>query len=445
MERGKILGKLITSGLILLISVFIQAQSVEETRKILRFGLESQLLDTLRQLTLQKNEEYLSDVENLLSSYQTNPVREAVLRYFTEIKKPVSDEKIKMITLDQERWPNSLLLTFSDYVVSLKLDNLTQYIVPLLNADSVFQRGVATRLIGRLGIQEQSNVLLQILKNPETPVELVGDLVIALGRLEHDEAAEEIKRVFLDGSSSAALKAQCLEALSYFDNEIAHEVFHDALTNENAIVRSAAIRFSAGMKTFNLNHELILRGLRDQSPNVRLAAAQALQDRPMREALDMLQYRASTDPDTRVRQESLAAIKKIDDGEWRIKMIDLLQNRRADTQLWGEILRQIFEEKIEEALEPLRKVLTEDSRLPNSTSLSSFAQRYSLTEWAKADELLPLILRSANGNAQLVILRTLQRRNRRDLRSLLEDTGRTTRNAQVRAFIQNLLKQWDES
>ncbi len=418
---------------------------MEDIRNILRFGLETQVLETLRQLSIQKDEEFSSEVENLLTPYQTPAVREASLRYFTEIKKAVSKERIEAIVGDRDRWPNNLLLTFSDHVVSLDRRELSPYILPLIDSDSIFQRGVAIRVIGRLKIKEKAEELLQILKKPDTPAELLGDLVIALGRLSYAEASEEIKRLFEDGSSSAALKAQCLEALSQLDDSTAKSVFEDALNNENAIVRSAAIRFSASMKSFAPSYEIFLRALRDQSPNVRLAAAEALQNRPIPETLDMLLFRASNDPDSSVRQASLMAIKKIDEGQWRGRVIELINNRRADTQLWQKILQEVFENKITEALDALRKVLMEDSRLPNSPSLNSFAQRYSLTEWSQADELLPLIFRSANGSAQLTILRTIQRRNRRDFQPLIEETERTTRNAQVRSFIQNLLKQWKDS
>jgi len=429
--------------LLLSLTLNVFAQTSNEIRDIIKFGLENQVLDMLRQLTLQKDLNFTNEIEALLTPYQSFAVREAVLRYFSEVKKSISKEKINLIVNDLDKWPNSLVLTFSNYIVSLEAKDLFQYFEPMLHSDSIFQEGAAIRLIGQLKLNETAETLFEKLKKPETPPELIGDLVVALGRLNHQPASEEIKRIFEDGSSSAALKALCLEALSRLDNSTSQETFLIAFQDENAIVRSAALKQAVNMKNYPLNLEIYLRALRDTSPNVRLAAAEALAERQLEGTFEMLIFRASQDPDNKVRQAALNAIKKQDETYWRKQVVDLIKNRRGDPVLWGNLLKEVFENRLSEALEVIQTILNEESRFPNSPLLNHFALQFSLSDWNAVDNLIPIILKSQNQNAQLTILRTLQRRERKDLRPLLVEIERTTRFAQVRNFLQTLLRQWE--
>ena len=429
--------------LLLSLTLNVFAQTSNEIRDIIKFGLENQVLDMLRQLTLQKDLNFTNEIEALLTPYQSFAVREAVLRYFSEVKKTISKEKINLIVNDLDKWPNSLVLTFSNYIVSLEAKDLFQYFEPMLHSDSIFQEGAAIRLIGQLKLNETAETLFEKLKKPETPPELIGDLIVALGRLNHQPASEEIKRIFEDGSSSAALKALCLEALSRLDNSTSQETFLIAFQDENAIVRAAALKQAVNMKNYPLNLEIYLRALRDTSPNVRLAAAEALAERQLEGTFEMLTFRASQDPDNKVRQAALNAIKKQDETYWRKQVVDLIKNRRGDPVLWGNLLKEVFENRLSEALEVIQTILSEESRFPNSPLLNHFALQFSLSDWNAVDNLIPIILKSQNQNAQLTILRTLQRRERKDLRPLLVEIERTTRFAQVRNFLQTLLRQWE--
>lgn len=421
----------------------IWAQTNREIRDILRFGLENQVLDSLRQITLLKDSTFQEEVVSLLNRYQGAVVREAALRYLIEVDSPAPNDRLLAILDDLERWPNPLLLTFSDYVAQFRPQEALERLFPLLETGSTFQRGAVIRLIGRLGLQERTGELREMLRNPETPPELTGDLVLALGRLRDSAAVDEIRRVLEDGASSAALKAQCLEALAAFDTSEVHDLFQRALSDENAIVRSAAIRFSTTLESFPLSAELFVQALRDPSAGVRTAAAEALARRPVSGTEEILAFRASNDPESRVRQAALAALKSVSETEWLARTLQLITSRKSDQQLWGELLRSVFEGRIESALEPLREVLTEDARLPNAPTLNAFAQRYAQTEWPAADSLLPLVFRSQNQTAQITLLRSLQRRDRRDLRPQLEELFRNTRSAQVRNFLQTLFRQWD--
>lgn len=419
------------------------AQSPEDIRNTLRFGLESQVLDTLRQLSLQKDATFVNEALANLEPYQSPAVREAVVRYLTEIQRPLEEEQLAKLFQDAESWPTSLTLTVADHLASLKLHEAFRHFEPLLESESLQKRGAAIRLAGRLERKELADRLLGLLKDPQTPTELLGDLIVALGRLGAQEADEEIARILEDGTSSAALRTLCLEALSYLDTPRAHQAFTTAFQSENALVRAAAVRHAARMKSSTLPPEVYLRALRDNTPSVRLAAAEALQDHPLSETREMLVFRAERDPDPKVQEAALRALRALDEGTWKQKLLSLLRDRRGNSTLWQNLIKEVFERRVVEALTVLRQGLQDDLRLLAAPSHATVAQQWATFDWPEADTLLEPIVAGQNSAAQTVILRAIQQRNRRDLRPLVERLRSSTRHAAPRQLAEEILRSWN--
>jgi len=328
--------------LVFLVLVFstcaLGAQSSQDERvAVLKYGIESEVLDLVRNLRQEKNLEYRDVLIGTFATVRTDDLKEAILLLFSETKDNGLQETAAQVLASPDKKSNSLLLNCLSYLTELKYGGVTDTLVTLTQDKNKVLALGAIRALGKLGAQDKAGELIRIYKDAETDPNFKPDLIWALGEMKSSEAVELFLKEYDENESQPLLRRSLLEALGKIGDGQAWDRVELALSDSNTDLRAAAVSVIAAFPGRGDKVALLTASLRDSQVAVRQAAAQAAQAAKLSELKELLTYRAKKDPDAKVRTSSLQALAAYDDGASAV-LVFLGDRKGTDPTVWREAL-----------------------------------------------------------------------------------------------------------
>jgi len=339
-------------------SLAAQTTSKEERLSVLRYGIETEVLDLVRALKQEKNPDFRDQLIGAYDNAKNDELKETLILFFLELKdNGLEDRAVKEIS-EPEKKGNSLLLNAVSYLTELKSVLVKDTLVGLMENKNKILALASIRALGKLGATDKVEDLLKLYRDAETDPNYKPDLIWAFGEMKAVAAVDILLKEYDDNEAQPLLRRSILEALGKIGDGRAWERVQDALSDTNTDVRAAAVATIAAYPGRGDQAALLTSALRDGQGAVRQAGAQAAKIALLPELKDLLIYRVKKDPEPKVRVTALQALSAYTDGAEIV--LGFLSDRKTDPSVWRESLNLSLDKKYPGTFDVLKKVVEAD-------------------------------------------------------------------------------------
>lgn len=358
------------------------APTLEKRRDVIRYGIESELLELVAALQTEKEDALNPELLALLAETRSPRLREAVLKFFAVREWPGAVSAAVGILDARDQEPAQSVNAALGYLSAVKAKDGIPEAREILDSRESKYLSAAVRLLGRAGGNEETALLLGLYDSDDATDALRQDVIQALGEIGAQGAVESLMETLDDTSGKKATRMFSAEALGKIKDARAVPALVRAANGEDPQVRGAAIA-ALGSFTGTEAEGAIVQGLRDSVPAVRLAAIKAAAALSIREAEPFVRFRARNDPDRKVKDESIKALGALGGRENLQFLRDLLQDKKADAPSRAAAFAVLLERDAGGSRGDLEKVLAAEASSKDTTLLKAF-QRALVTGTDKA-------------------------------------------------------------
>jgi len=414
----------------------------EDRLSVLRYGIESEVLDLVRALKQEKNLEFRDQLVASYGNARNDELKEALLLFFLDLKdNGLEDQAIQEIS-DAKKKGNSLLLNATSYLTEIKSEKAKDTLVGLMKSENKILALASIRALARLGAKEKTEELLKLYQDAETDPNYKPDLIWAFGEMKAEGAVDLLLKEYDDNESQPLLRRSILEALGKLGAGQAWDRVEAALKDTNTDIRAAAVATLASYPGRGDQVALLTSALRDSQVAVRVAGAQAAKEARLNELKDLLSYRVKKDPEARVRIASLQALATYDDGPSLV--LAFLADKKTEGAVWRESLNIALDKKYAGTLEALKAVVGSDVK-DKTGGLSGVVAGAVLPQRETYRALFGLILTSDKAPARAAALRAIGLGKFTEYESVLQSLAAKDPDPGIKAQATSILKDWEKA
>ncbi len=433
MKMGMVLALLVAST-----SLWAQASSKEDRTAILKYGIETEVLDLVQALRQEKNAEYRDLLLDAYGHARTDELKQALLLLFLDLKDTgLQDQAIHEIS-DSDKKGNGLLLEAVSYLTELKSQAAKESFATAVTGKNKILAVASIRALGKLGATDKVDDLLKIYQDAETDPNYKPDLIWTFGEMKAASAVDLLLKEYDENDAQPLFQRSILEALGKIGDEKAWDRIEAALAATNTDIRAAAVATLASFPSHPAA-PLLASALRDAQPAVREAAALAAKTLKPAELKDILSYRVRKDPEAKVRVACLKALAAYGDGPSLV--LSFVSDRKTEPATWRESLNLALDGQYPGTAEALRKLMEDDNKDKNG-SLTATVTSALLSRRDGYRALFGVALASDKVPARAAALRAVSVGKYTEYRSTLETLAAKDADAGIRAQAAAILKDW---
>jgi len=421
-------------------------QTTEDRKAVLKFGIESEVLDLVRALRQEKNDNYRDDLLVVYDRARNDDLKESLILFFLDLKDQALESRVLKELGNPKGKGNSLLLNCVSYLTEIKSQAFETTLVGLLDDKDTLsgnQKKVldlaAIRALGKLGATGRADKLIGLYRDAETDPNYKPDLIWALGEMKARDAVEVLLKDYDDNESQPLLRKSILEAVGKIGDDRAWSHIEDALADTNTDIRSAAVAALGSFPGKGDRIAFLTSALRDSQVAVRVAGAQAAQKAPANELKELLQYRVKKDPDAKVRVACLQALAAYGDGPSLV--LAYVADAKTEITVWREALNLALDKSYPGTLDALKKALEADAKDKNG-NLTALIGGAILPKRDTYRSLYGLLLASDKAPARSIALRGIGLGKYTEFEGVLKTLADRDPDVGVKAQAAAILKDW---
>ena len=362
---------------------------LDEFRDVLRFGIDSQVVDLLE--TIQERG-YTELGEVIVSRIGNSPnsrlVAEGLDTLIALEHEGATDIATEIIAFYEEE-PADTVRAAIRYLRSIE-DNDTDDIHDAArriaeDAGDILQIA-AIGLLGDIS-REQDVPLLMDIYDDSSSESVQAEAVLALGQFPGEDTREFLSELALDEFAPTTIRAYSVSGLGNIGGEEVEDLLLDLLGDDDALLRSYAVSALREFEGETVT-EAIQQALLDSFWRVRVSALEALAERPNADAFEAVAFKARRDPIPQVRAAALDALAALGTTEAFDLLRELLQNERAALQYRVQAIDLLLEHDLAQSLDSIRSALVEAANDSVPQNVQRLAQQVSGRELEGADDLI---------------------------------------------------------
>ena len=287
------------------------AAAKERVRQTLLYGIDSQVLDTIKTIKSSKDTSFTSELAQVLSAQRSAALQAAVLDLFKDQKLRDGEESAKAILSAWQDTKDTLLIPAIQYLAAIGSPGLAPVLQPMAGSDNNAVAAAAIQALGTTGDKAAASFLVEKLKSADFADTLKNEVVLALGALKDPVAEDALLSIAGNTDQEKVRRMYAADALGKIHDPRALPVLRTMFAENDALIRLYA---ASALSQFGLDEVFpsLLQGLRDENPKVRQQSAKALA-RPLGPsqadaATPILAYKAEYDPEAIVRSAAIEAL-----------------------------------------------------------------------------------------------------------------------------------------
>ncbi|MQY77160.1 MAG: hypothetical protein GH155_05955 [Spirochaeta sp.] len=166
---------------------------LESLRETLLYGIESEILEAVKNIKGNREERLNKELETLLSETVSVSIRLAVLDYFTVTEYSGAGETALELLEQTEVENAGLIIALIKYLSEIKFDKAGEYFTEAIDEQNSNISLAAIKALGSSKSKKNGQLLLDRLQDEDYPDNLKPELILALGEL--------VFRIFISQSS----------------------------------------------------------------------------------------------------------------------------------------------------------------------------------------------------------------------------------------------------
>ena len=289
------------------------AQLEASRRDTIRYGIDAEISDLIKDLTSEKDERYDSDLLNLFISSRSPRLRTTILDFFASLEWNGAEKQALGIVDDRDNQDVDLVNSALLYLAAIRSKDALRFSDALIKEDNKKLLQALVRLMGKSGGEPEEALLLAWFDGDSTTPALEEEVIKALGEIGSAKAAERLDKLIVDATAGKAERMFACDALAKIKDDSSVDSLVKAANDADPNVRASAIQalgiFANGSGApSDAAKGAIAEALRDSYYKARIAACQAAVAGEVAQALPFLRYKAQSDPVQAVRIEAFRSL-----------------------------------------------------------------------------------------------------------------------------------------
>jgi len=245
------------------------------------------------------------------------------------------DEALKVFDLIiyQEEFSDNYAISCIDYLSEIESKKAISDIGSILDSDNDKIVIAAMKLIGKNRVKSQEKTLLSYLEDDDTEESVYVQVIKTLGSIKSKEAIKLLIPIADDEDEETTIRNAVCYSLGEIGDEEGIPVLKRCLGNRtNYLLRLSALEALGKFSSPDMD-DILIQSLRDPHWSIREKAIEALGDKKVTKAFDILKYKALKDPETKIQKKAFYAIGDINSEECRDFLKEVYTEKSySDTQ-----------------------------------------------------------------------------------------------------------------
>jgi HEAT repeat protein len=380
---------------------------LESLREILLYGIESEILEAVKNIKQSREERLNEDLLTLLAETVNFAVRSAVLDYFTATAYRGAEETALNLLEQTEVENASLIIALIKYLSEIKSDKAGEYLAEALDEQNSNISLAAIHALGSSKSQENGQLLLDRLQDEDYPDKLKPELILALGELAYKPALEELTRIAQNRDAERVWRMYACDSLGKIGDNDSIQVFKNIFSEGNALL---TIYAASALSNYAMSEveDLLIQGLKNSNVRVRIAAARGLANKDAKKAAKVLIYKARRDPEKKVRLQAIESLGQIGSNEAVDFLLELFSDKKQSPDVLETTLCALVDNHLNSSLRAIKEVIDREWPEKNQKIIEFIGKKLSQTEHSGLKNIFTQLIESTNFIIRIYAIRGME-------------------------------------
>ncbi|WP_407400328.1 HEAT repeat domain-containing protein [Treponema sp.] len=354
----------------------------DETNAVFKYGLESQISNSLDELTKNEDMRFVDQIYDLFYETKDVLVKDKIIEYFTKLKDPCLGDYACAVINDPYDTRKDTVDRCFKYVSEAQIKDAVPGLVDLVDKEEEDYFTGALTALGDLGEKEEAEFLADYLDRDDLTVPQRQALMKVLGRIKAVETWDKIVEIAKDEDENSFVRMYAAEAIGAMEKSEGEEILIDLFESTDPNLRCYVVKGISHFKDEKAD-KVIIQALRDSQYKVRIEAIEAVEKREMKEAVPYLIFRCKDKDELKnVKEKSYKVIARLNTSEGNDYLISIFDDKKIGVGVKAKVAGFLLAENnagTKEVMELARTSLESDVKYQKDL-------RYALgKEFAKYD------------------------------------------------------------
>jgi HEAT repeat protein len=367
---------------------------------ILRYGIESQVIELLVSLSREKNNDYSEDIIKIFDSSSSVKMKSAIFDYYGSFDLDSVAARALAVINNRENMDVSLVGSAFEYLLKIKFKAALDVSIEVIKEDEKRFFSAAIKLIGAIGNDDNTSVLKTLYESEGTDEATKEQIVLALGEMKAKSSYVLLAEIAASSEASMVLRMYACSALGELGDPAAIPVLINASIAMIPNVRAYAI---AALGTFTEREAKIAvrEGLRDPHVLVRIAAAKATANSHDEEAVPFLEFKILEDPEKAVREAAIEALAEIGSRRAEKFLADFISDSKNPALYRGDAFGALIKNSRKAELDRLLSIFKSAQVEKDRSVFTIFAKRLILIDSTDGEPFIMILLEDTDYQMRL--------------------------------------------
>lgn len=358
----------------------------ENNRKIIKYGLPSEIGELLDKLTENDDPRFTDDIYDLFQNTSNASIKEKVLKYFTKIEDPcLEDFAVNLINDPYDEKKDLVSATFK-YIQTVKTKEALPAVITILEVENEDYFNDALATIGEIGSKKEAKFIADYLDRPDLSDAQRQTLMRTLGKMKALNTWSKVVEILEDEDENSFVRMYAAEALGLMEKEEGVPVLVRAYSASDPNLRQYVIKGLSHFPNVVESKSLIIQAIRDEHWRVRQEAINVCKENSFTEAIPYLIFRADKDSEKVIKNASMDAIAAINTKEGNDYLVSIITNKKSgdsSKQKAAEVLLKAGNAGQNEILELAESCVDDDKKKNLRYSIGKELAKNSRPEFEK--------------------------------------------------------------
>ena len=358
----------------------------ENNRKIIKYGLPSEIGELLDKLTENDDPRFTDDIYDLFQNTSNASIKEKVLKYFTKIEDPcLEDFAVNLINDPYDEKKDLVSATFK-YIQTVKTKEALPAVITILEVENEDYFNDALATIGEIGSKKEAKFIADYLDRPDLSDAQRQTLMRTLGKMKALNTWSKVVEILEDEDENSFVRMYAAEALGLMEKEEGLPVLVRAYSASDPNLRQYVIKGLSHFPNVVESKSLIIQAIRDEHWRVRQEAINVCKENSFTEAIPYLIFRADKDSEKVIKNASMDAIAAINTKEGNDYLVSIITNKKSgdsSKQKAAEVLLKAGNAGQNEILELAESCVDDDKKKNLRYSIGKELAKNSRPEFEK--------------------------------------------------------------
>ena len=358
----------------------------ENNRKIIKYGLPSEIGELLDKLTENDDPRFTDDIYDLFQNTSNASIKEKVLKYFTKIEDPcLEDFAVNLINDPYDEKKDLVSATFK-YIQTVKTKEALPAVITILEVENEDYFNDALATIGEIGSKNEAKFIADYLDRPDLSDAQRQTLMRTLGKMKALNTWSKVVEILEDEDENSFVRMYAAEALGLMEKEEGLPVLVRAYSASDPNLRQYVIKGLSHFPNVVESKSLIIQAIRDEHWRVRQEAINVCKENSFTEAIPYLIFRADKDSEKVIKNASMDAIAAINTKEGNDYLVSIITNKKSgdsSKQKAAEVLLKAGNAGQKEILELAESCVNDDKKKNLRYSIGKELAKNSRPEFEK--------------------------------------------------------------